>query len=295
MNISVIFVALGATIIFGASPVAAKIAVSSIPVMDVALLRTVIGGAIALPLTLWMGIGLPRGRQKLSLLGISGFSGFVAFPLLFTWGVLLTSANHASMILALLPIFTGAIAMTWDRKRPQFRWWLGCIIALAGEGLLIFGSGHGSGGHISGQSSIQGDLLVLAGGGFASLGYVAGGRLQQAGFSAKGTTFWGVSIFALALLPLLPFFLDIDALRVAGFNAWASVIYIAIGVTIIGYILWYWALGKGGIARIGLLQFLQPISGVILAWFLLAEFVSINFLIASSIIILGVWIAFRNK
>ena len=39
--------------------------------------------------------------------------GFIAFPVLFSIGVRLTSANHASMILAALPIFTGGIAMAW--------------------------------------------------------------------------------------------------------------------------------------------------------------------------------------
>ena len=51
---------------------------------------------------------------------------------------------------------------------------------------------------------------------FASLGYVAGARLQRDGYSAHGTTFWGVGLFALLLLPLAPFALDFDGLATAG-------------------------------------------------------------------------------
>ena len=47
MKPAVLLAALTAIIIFGASPVAAKIAVSSIAAMDVVLLRTVIGGLVA--------------------------------------------------------------------------------------------------------------------------------------------------------------------------------------------------------------------------------------------------------
>jgi len=55
------------------------------------------------------------------------------------------------------------------------------------------------------------------------------------------------------------------------------------------------ALGTGGIARVGLFQFLQPISSVILAWLILAESISLIFMLASSIIMVGVILAFRAK
>jgi len=289
MSVNVLLAALIAVIIFGASPVAAKIAVSTIPAMDVALLRTAIGGMVALPLALLLGIRLPDEPHQRWLLLLSGFCGFVGFPVLFTLGVLFTSANHASMILAALPIFTGAIAMTWDHLRPAGRWWAGCAIALMGEGVLI-----SSVGSAAGQSSISGDLLVLASNVFASIGYVAGGRLQRSGYSARGTTFWGVSFFGLLLLPILPFVLNFPALQNGGVVAWSGIAYLAIGVTIIGYMLWYWALGSGGIARVGLIQFLQPVSGVILAGVLLGEPVTAVFLTASALILAGVWLAMQN-
>ncbi len=81
----------------------------------------------------------------------------------------------------------------------------------------------------------------------------------------------------------------------AGAYAWSGLIYQALGVSIIAYLLWYWALGTGGIARVGLFQFLQPISGVILAAIILSERMSLTFLLASAIIMTGVVIAFRAK
>ena len=64
MPVNVLLAALIAVVIFGASPVAAKIAVSTIPAMDVALLRTVIGGLVALPMALMLGIRFPQSRQR---------------------------------------------------------------------------------------------------------------------------------------------------------------------------------------------------------------------------------------
>ena len=290
MNWTVFAAALGAVFIFGGSAVATKIAVSGISAIDVSILRTIIGGALAILLALMLGIRPPRSRRRFGLLLLSGFCGFIAFPLLFTFGVSLTTANHATMILAILPVLTGAIAKAWDRERPAIKWWLGCALAFGGEILLIYDPAASNA-----DASIGGDLLVLISTGFASLGYVAGARLQRDGYSARGTTFWGVGLFALLLLPLTPFVLDFDNLLSAGAYAWSGLLYQAIGVTIVAYILWYWALGTGGIARVGLFQFLQPVSGVVFAFLLLAEMLSITFIVASILIMAGVVIAFRAR
>jgi len=282
--------ALAGVIIFGGSAIATKVAVSAINALDVSIMRTIIGGAVALPLAFVLRIPLPASTSQRYLLLISGFCGFITFPLLFTLGVNLTTAHHATMILAILPVLTGAIAHFWDRQAPKAIWWLGCAIAFGGEILLLYDPAA-----VDGRASIEGDLLVWSSTVFASLGYVSGARLQRSGYSARGTTFWGVGLFAVLLMPALILVVDLDALLSAGSYAWSGLLYQAIGVTVIAYILWYWALGTGGIARVGLFQFLQPLSGVVLAWLILAESISLIFLLASSIIMAGVVLAFRAR
>ncbi|MEM7207991.1 MAG: DMT family transporter [Pseudomonadota bacterium] len=291
MPLSIVLAALFAVVLWGASAVAAKIAVVTLSPISVALLRTIIGGFAALFVAVIMRVPFPATREQRCLVALSGFCGFVGFPILFTIGVKLTSANHASMILATLPIFTGAIAMAWDQKHPQRIWWIGCAVALAGEAWLISSTDSSNGQ----QSSVAGDMLVLLSNVFASLGYVVGGRLQRSGYAATGTTFWGAAIYAVVLLPFLPFVSGSVELSAASTQSWLAVLYLAIGVTIVGYICWYWALGKGGIERVGLMQFLQPVSGIILAWLLLGETINAQFIFASVLIFLGVAIAIRAK
>lgn len=291
MSPSVILAALAAVVLWGASPVAAKVAVADLSPVAVAVLRTVLGGALAVPVALWLKVRWPQQRRLQAILLLSGFCGFVGFPMLFTFGVHLTSANHASMILAALPIFTGAIAMTWDKRRPTRIWIVGSLIALVGEAVLIAGrAGAGTG-----TASVAGDALVLLSNGFASLGYVAGGRLQQAGYPSTGTTFWGAASMALLLTPMVPVLWAQGTFAVSSVPAWSAIAYLAVVVTIVGYVLWYWALGKGGIARVGLIQFLQPVSGVILAALLLREPVTPSFLLASALVLFGVWLAIKGK
>ena len=64
MNWIVFAAALGAVFIFGGSAIATKVAVSAIPAIDVALLRTIIGGLLVLPLALLLRIGLPRRNSQ---------------------------------------------------------------------------------------------------------------------------------------------------------------------------------------------------------------------------------------
>jgi drug/metabolite transporter (DMT)-like permease len=291
MSPSVILAALAAVVLWGASPVAAKVAVADLSPFAVAVLRTFLGGALAVPVALWLKVRWPQQRRLQAILLLSGFCGFIGFPMLFTFGVHLTSANHASMILAALPIFTGAIAMTWDRRRPTRIWIVGSLIALVGEAVLIAGrAGAGAG-----TASVAGDALVLVSNGFASLGYVAGGRLQQAGYPSTGTTFWGAASMALLLTPMVPVLWSQGTFAVSSVPAWSAIAYLAVVVTILGYVLWYWALGRGGIARVGLIQFLQPVSGVILAALLLHEEISLSFLVASALVLSGVWLAIKGK
>jgi drug/metabolite transporter (DMT)-like permease len=291
MSPAVIFAALAAVVLWGASPVAAKVAVADLTPLTVAVLRTFLGGVLAVPVALALKIRWPQQRRLQMILLLSAFCGFVAFPLIFTFGIALTTANHASMILAALPIFTGAIALGWDRRRPTRIWVAGSTIALIGEIILITSRAPAAGG----SASLLGDALCLLSNVFVSLGYVAGGRLQQAGYPSTGTTFWGAASMALLLAPVVAYLGLSGNFNVPSVPAWSGILYMAIVSTIIGYVLWYWALGKGGIARVGLMQFLQPVSGVILAALLLSEGVSLGFLLASALILFGVWLAIKGK
>lgn len=87
MNWLVFAAAMGAVVIFGGSAIATKVAISAISPLDVSIMRTVIGGLIAIPLAFALRIKLPASVQQKSLLLLSGGCGFIGFPLLFTFGV----------------------------------------------------------------------------------------------------------------------------------------------------------------------------------------------------------------
>ena len=277
-------------IIWGATPVATRLAVADLDPLHVGLLRTVFAGLLAMPIALALRQPLPKDRRGLLLLIISGASGFVVFPLLYSVGQRDTSAMHGGMILAALPIFTGSYAALVERRRPAARWIAGCVIALLGEGALIALRSGGGGA----QPTWGGDLLVLVSALVVACGYVAGARLAQRGYGSLATTLWGVALAAAVSAVIMAADVARGGWPTAGWQSWTAVIYLASVTTILGYIGWYWALARGGIARIGTIQFFQPVSGLVLAALLLGERMTLPLLAASIVILAGVWTAQRR-
>jgi drug/metabolite transporter (DMT)-like permease len=276
-------------VVWGATPVMTKLATAEMPPLVVAMLRTALGGLAALPLLAGLRQPLPRDHKLFGFLLVSALSGFVIFPVLYTIGQRQTSAMHGGMILAALPVFTGSYAALVERRRPSARWILGCIVALAGEGALI-AFRVGSGGA---EPTLAGDLLVLLSALLVAAGYVAGARLSQTGYSSLATTLWGVTLGAVVSAVITAVLVAREGWPTAGWVSWSAVLYLASITTILGYVGWYWALARGGIARIATIQFFQPVSGLVLAALLLGERMTLPLLAASVVILAGVWIAQR--
>jgi drug/metabolite transporter (DMT)-like permease len=283
-----VVVAVLVMVVWGATPILTRIALEDLEPLVVATLRTILAGLLAAPLLLRAREPFPRAAAPRRLLAISAAAGFVVFPVVYTIGQQRTSGLHGVMILAALPIFTGLYAAAVARRVPARGWLLGCAIALVGEIVLIGGRGGATG-----DATLTGDFLVLAAALVVSAGYVAGAMLPPQGVSSSAATFWGVVLGAIVLSPLATVLLAEDGVPEAGWQAWAAVGVLAAVTSVVGYIGWYWALDRGGIARISTVQFLQPLSGFALAVVVLDDRVTPAIAVGAAAIVCGVVIAQR--
>jgi drug/metabolite transporter (DMT)-like permease len=283
-------VALVVMVAWGATPVASRIALRELTPLAVAVMRTAIGGLVALPAVLLRRQAPPPDAAGRRLLLLSALSGFVVFPILYSVGQHRTSAMHGGMILAALPILTGSYAALVERRAPSRRWLAGCAIAFAGE-IAIVALRAGGGGT---RPTIAGDLLIVASALVVSAGYVAGARLGARGYRSLATTYWGVGLGALIVAPLLVPLGSGGELRVGSAASFGAVLWLALATSIVGYVGWYWALARGGIARIAPIQFLQPFSGLVLAALLLDERLTPGLAAAAACILVGVAVAQRG-
>lgn len=275
-------------VVWGATPILTRLALDDLEPLVVASLRTVVAGLVAIPLLTAMRQQLPARPRSRILLGISAGAGFVVFPVVYTIGQQRTSALHGVMILAALPIFTGLYAALVARRVPPRRWLVGCAVALTGEVVLIAGRNASAN-----DATLGGDLLVLAAALCVSAGYVAGAMLPPRGLSSLATTLWGVLLGTVVLLPLSVGLLARDGVPHAGATAWGAVLFLAVVTSILGYLGWYWALDRGGISRIATMQFLQPVSGVVLAAVVLSEKVNPPIAVGGALVVMGIVIAQR--
>jgi len=152
----------------------------------------------------------------------------------------------------------------------------------------------GRAGGDDGTATLAGDLIVLAGALAVSSGYVAGALLVPRGVSSATTTYWGVILGGVVLLPLGLGLVARGGAPHADARSWAAVLFLAVMVSIVGYVGWYWALASGGIARMAPLMFLQPISGLVLAALLLDERLTPAFGVGAAAILAGVAVARRD-
>ena len=282
-------VALAVMVVWGGTPLFTKLAASQIDPLLVGILRTVIAAVLALPIMLRARYPLPPDTRSRQLLAFSGFSAFVVFPILFTVGQHATSALHGALILATLPVFTSLFGTVVERRRVSATWLLGCLLALTSEAVVIIWRTAGE----ASDASLRGDFIVLASALVCAMGYVAGARLSQSGYPATPTTLWGVTCSAVALLPLMVWSFTQNGWPQAGVVAWGSVLALALLTSVLGYIAWYWALGRGGISRIASIQFTQPVFGIALIAIALGERPAPVVALAGIGVLAGAWLVLR--
>ncbi len=278
-----------AVVAWGVTPAVTKLAVAEIDPLTVGILRTVIAMAAGLPLAIGLRLPLPAGPRDWGLLALSGACGFVGFPLLFGLGVARTTTAHVGLIMAALPILTGLFGAAVERCLPGPLWRLGAALAFAGEVVLV---GARLGFEQPG-ASLSGDLLTFAACAIAAVGYIAGSRLSRR-IGTWATTFWGLSLAGLVLLPVLPLRLDATDWGAVTALGWTAAAYLALFSTVLAYVCWYWALAQGGTARVGAVQFAQPVVALGVAVTAMGEAMTLPLGLAAAAILAGIAIARRD-
>ena len=128
-----------ALLLWSVTTSANKIAVLEIDGITVGILRSVVASVIAVLIVTLMRIPPPRGRIEVALLMLSGVTSFAIWPALLSKGVGWTTAGHAGLVMALIPVLTVLFSQLPRRRVPARGWWAGAVLALGGTALLIMG------------------------------------------------------------------------------------------------------------------------------------------------------------
>ena len=280
--------AIVALLFWSGTAIANKIAVQYMDGLTAGILRSMLAGLFAIIIAFSLKFSFPRSLKELGLLAISGLASFAVWPVLMSVGIERTTAGHAALVMALIPIFTVLIAASVEYRFPKTGWWVGATVALFATAILIINQNNSL--QLNDGSTIKGDLIVLAGGIICAVGYVAGGKLSPR-IGTAATTFWGLSI---ALAILVPAFIIIsdntEWVSVAG-DGWLAIAWMTFFSSLAGYALWFYSLGRAGIGRIGSLQLAMPAITLVLATIILRESVNIFLIVICASIVIGTFIA----
>jgi drug/metabolite transporter (DMT)-like permease len=269
--------------IWGAVPLVTKFAAEDFDAEAVGMLRVV----FCLPFVLLILLGRRRPWPQSATwrgLAVTAVTVFIGFPVLFSWGQALTTASHGGLIIATAPILTGIVSALWHRNLPGRAWGLGAVLGFAGVTALILIRADGVAPDKA--PSLTGDLMVLAGVLAAAIGYVSGARLTKT-LGSGGVTYWANLLASLLLLPWAVWYLGTQNLGAVRWEAWGSVVYLAALAQVLNFVLWYWAMDRGGIARIAAFQFVQPVITLVLAVIFLDEVMTVPLVASAALILVG--------
>ncbi|GLS46327.1 drug/metabolite transporter (DMT)-like permease [Methylobacterium brachythecii] len=247
-------------LIFSISLPATRLALAGFDPLFLTAARAAIAGIAAGGLLLALRQKRPE-RGDLASLAIVASGVVIGFPLLTALALRHVGAAHAAVFVGLLPLATALFGAVRAGERPSRAFW---ILSVLGSAVTIAYAARAANG-----LSAMGDGLMLAAVLICGLGYAEGGRL------ARRLGGWQVIAWAdlLALpvsLPLVLLWIPAAPLA-APSSAWAGLAYVSLFSMLIGFVFWYRALARGGIAKVGQLQLLQPFLGFGFAALLLGE------------------------
>ncbi len=284
------------TIIWGAAFPITKPALADMPPATFALLRFVVSIIVMLPLVFIRRGGFHIPRREWWRVGLAGITGFTVIQLGQNWGLNLSLASDIAILTATEPITITLLAAYFLGEKPARTVWLGLIFSLTGV-LFVIGINPLSlfgGGKAGEWQRVAGDLIFLAG----TLGFSAYNVMSRSfarrGFNGLEVTTAAVICGIIGLAPFSLFEVAISGRAMV----WSGpvifgLLYAGLLVTVFGFLVLNWALKRVQTAKVALLFYLQPVSGVLVAW-LGGEPLTWNFFIGATLILIGVYIAQRG-
>jgi len=220
---------------------------------------------------------LPERRYWLRL-ALVALGVIVGFPLFSAIALQSLPASHGAVVTGLLPATTAILAVIRGGERPSKLFWISCAVGTVAVLLFAFSQGAG---HLQ-----TADLLLLAAVLTGGIGYVEGGLL------AREMGGWRVISWALILAApflivpvVLSFHLNGSVNQPA---AWLGFAYVSVVSMFLGFFAWYQGLARGGVARIGQLQLVQPVLTLLWAHLILGEQITAVTLVAALLVVASV-------
>jgi drug/metabolite transporter (DMT)-like permease len=266
--------------------------VAALPVFLLAWLRFGIGG---LAMAGWLKRPAdepPMTRQTRWLVFLESLLGNFLFSICMLFGVSMTSAVSAGVILASIPAVVAVLSWAFLKERVGLRVWAAVACGAIGIGLLALGKADANAqvSAVENSQALLGNLLVFAAvlceAAYAVIGKKLTGALSPKRISALINLCGFVLMTPLGLYFALGF--NFGAVPL---NAWVLLVFYALAASV--WTVWLWMTGLQTVpaARAGVFTVMLPISAALVGVFVLGEPLSGTQMLAFGLALLGVLLA----
>ena len=270
-----------AVCLWGLAPVATRALVSQIAPLPLLTMRQLLAASVLLP---WAVPVVRRiGTRDLPRFVVAGLLVMIGYNLPVTVGLQWLPASSAGLLLATEPVWVLVISYVFLGERAGREVLLGSGVALAGVAVIAGPSALSS---ANGTQAVAGAALVLLAT-MAFGGYTVVLRPLSEKYGPVPAT---AMSSVLGAVPYLAFVGPFWPSRLSQ-PAWAELLFLALGSTVAGMLLWNQAIVRGGSARISRLLYLEPVVSVLAAVVFLGEQVTAAVVIGGVLVIAGVLIA----
>ena len=271
-------------IIAGGTHIIAKAVVGEIDAVTLTFLRTVIAAV-----GLWAIMRIRSGphnieRKDWGQMAFLGFVGVALNQFLYLYGMKFSTAANGALLYAATPVFVLVLSRFTHREKMKPLKIFGILLAFVGISIVIFERGID---FSSGYA--YGNLLILVAV-IAWTLFTVFGKDMIIKYGALRTTsammICGALMFApVGLISASRFpFAELNGLD------WGGVLYLAIGTSIIGYLLWYHALSRIEASKVAVFSNAQPVFATILSLIFLNYTITPAFVIGSIITICAIYV-----
>ncbi len=291
---------LGVQLAFASLSVAGRILVRDLDPLALALCRLAGAGAVLVALDrLRPSDAAPMTwRDRLAVAGCAAL-GIFGNQALFLTGLRYTTATHATLLVATIPIFTALVGMIVFALFPRagvgepVRGGVlaGITVAVIGVVTLVLPDALSPDAQ-TGADAWLGDLLVTTNSLLYAI-YLVLIRRYATKHGSLPVVAWGFTCGALFCLPLGGPALLEDAPTLRS-ESWVLVLYVVLVCTVFTYLANAWALRHAEPSIVATYIFVQPIVAAGLAWLVLDEVPSTRLAIAGVLVAIGVTLVVRT-
>ena len=228
-------------------------------------------------------------RREWGFLTLTAFFGITLNQIFFITGIDRTSAAHSGLIVALGPVMVLILACAMRLEALTVLKTVGAVVALAGVVVLTAGKeAHSSG------ATFLGDALLFVGG----LAFAYYTILLKEVADRYATLTLNALVFAMGAIFLLP--LSATSLTRVHWTAlpaeaWLGIAFMVIFGTFAAYLFYAFALTELTASRVAAFAYLQPVIAAGLGVWLLHESVTWRVVIGGAMILVGVYLAERER